>query len=280
MKRSPNGFVVQSPTTKAESSTLAARLKLAEMEVAKYHTKKDEYESKLADLESRLLFTERTIDRTKSLTLARIDLQARRLPSTFPGHVEKVEEIIPEINEVRTMAQDVNAARQQDGIDDDAKTDLADLRDLLERRTKELNTLQEKSTLLATELEHMRAKLANPDIETVERTEVHRLMKLKNQQLREQVVHMEAQNAQLSQTNSGLRSERSKFQNDLVEEHESAYNEIAALLSKAEQDLARVRAARDELHSNLQVRKAQDDHRAVAAREIGELADTQAVSKP
>ena len=72
-------------------------------------------------------------------------------------------------------------------------------------------------------------------------------------------------------------AERTKFKEDLIAEHKLAIDEANNQILRIERDLTRVRGVRDELHVEVQNRKAREDETLHSAREISEIADSREV---
>lgn len=72
-------------------------------------------------------------------------------------------------------------------------------------------------------------------------------------------------------------AERTKFKEDLILEHKVALDEAHNQILRIERDLTRVRGVRDELHVEMQNRKAREDETLHSAREISEIADSREV---
>ena len=91
---------------------------------------------------------------------------------------------------------------------------------------------------------------------------------------------LEQASEKLREENSGLLAERTKFKEDLVAEHKGALDEANSQIQRIEKDLTRVRGVRDDLHFELQNRKAREEETLHSAREISEIADSREVLKP
>ena len=241
------------------------QLKMLKVEVEVLRAEKAQREPKITDLQERLASSQRKIDRQKSITLARIEAQARRAPQGM--NQEKNEETKPSTNQ--NEADQVQVTTTEPAPSPSPVQSNPAL--LLELET--INTELSKAKSLNSQLETRISNLTDAEIAD---SVPYKALKTSNEHLRGRIEHLEQIHAESVQELDDLKSARSKFRDTLVSEHDLQYKEILTQLAKTEQDLARVRSARDDLHAGLQLRKSQDDAKAASAREIGELADTQA----
>lgn len=70
-----------------------------------------------------------------------------------------------------------------------------------------------------------------------------------------------------------LQSERTAFKEQIVSEQQNVIQELQSHLSKTEQDLARIRTARDELIQDQGMRRAREDQRLNSIKEIHDLVE-------
>jgi E3 ubiquitin-protein ligase BRE1 len=92
-----------------------------------------------------------------------------------------------------------------------------------------------------------------------------------------EVARLESSSQQLREEHTALLTERTKFKEELVAEHKLAIDEANGQILRIERDLTRVRGVRDELHQEIQNRKAREDETLQSAREISEIADSREV---
>ena len=108
----------------------------------------------------------------------------------------------------------------------------------------------------------------------IEQLEPYRLLQAQIGHLSSEVARIESSAEKLRQENQALVAERTKFKEDLIAEHKVALEEANSQIQRIERDLTRVRGVRDELHFELQNRKAREDETIQSAREISEIADS------
>lgn len=242
----------------------AARLRAAELELQDARSERDERESRIHTLEEKLASTQRKIDRQKSITLARIEASARRSTvagSTPPAQVDGAGS--------SDAAGQAPSKEQQEA--------LADLQESNRDLTTRLAEQQDRLTELESSKQSLTDALANLDAETIRTAPSYVALKAVNEHLRGLSEAQET--ALLAQTDEleTLRAEREAFKADTVAEQVKRDEELLQRITQAEQDLARVRSNRDELHAQLMQRKSQDEAKSEVTRELGELADNLAV---
>jgi E3 ubiquitin-protein ligase BRE1 len=136
--------------------------------------------------------------------------------------------------------------------------------------------LREKSELLQ-QLSHLTTKVASPIREDIQQSDSYKSLQAQIEHLSTEVARLESTNEKLQEENSTLVSERTKFKEDLIAEHKVAMDEANNQILRIERDLTRVRGVRDELHFEIQNRKAREDETLQSAREISEIADSREV---
>jgi len=251
-----------------QNMNLSARVNMSEMKLRELHLEREEREPKIVDLQEKLASTQRKVDRQKSITLKRIESQAHRMPSDVSNSQIKTEDSAQtSLHEVLDDTKASNGSLAGDNLS------VAN-----QRLLQQLTDLQNRLADLANQNADLTSRIKFPKIVDIEHSDAFKNLKLSNEHLRGQNDHLEQQSKQVLLEITDLKAERVKFRESLVSEHGQQYEEIISQLAKAEQDLARVRHARDELHSSMQLRKAQDDTRTASQREISHLADAQAVT--
>ncbi|KAL2164187.1 hypothetical protein VTH06DRAFT_3402 [Thermothelomyces fergusii] len=107
------------------------------------------------------------------------------------------------------------------------------------------------------------------------RTDLFKQFKGQNEDLIKRINHLEAVNKQLREEAEKLRGERSEWKAKLEHEAQVATLELEDQLQQKEQDLTRIRSARDELMAEVAMRKASQDQEKVALAQIRELSEAQ-----
>lgn len=139
-----------------------------------------------------------------------------------------------------------------------------------------VGVLKEKTELLQ-KISQMTTQLASPAREDIEQSTPYKSLLLQIEHLQSEVARLESSSEKLREENTNLAAERTKFKEDLIAEHKRSLDEANDQIQRIEKDLTRVRGVRDELHHELQTRKAREDEAIQSAREISEIADTREV---
>ena len=92
-----------------------------------------------------------------------------------------------------------------------------------------------------------------------------------------EIARLESSSQDLREEHTALLTERTKYKEELLAEHKLAMDEANGQILRIERDLTRVRGVRDELHQEIQNRKAREDETLQSAREISEIADSREV---
>lgn len=101
----------------------------------------------------------------------------------------------------------------------------------------------------------------------------YRSLRRRNDDLLAQIDKLEAYNQRYHREKSALINERTDFQQKLRSETDAKINEFQAKLNKCESDLARIRSARDELISALNVKRAAESERNKGMDHLKELVE-------
>lgn len=120
-------------------------------------------------------------------------------------------------------------------------------------------------------------QVASPLREEIQQSDSYKSLQTQVEHLSMEIARLESTNEKLQEENSALLSEQTKFKEDLIAEHKVAMDEANNQILRIERDLTRVRGVRDELHFEIQNRKAREDETLQSAREISEIADSREV---
>lgn len=107
------------------------------------------------------------------------------------------------------------------------------------------------------------------------RTDVYKQFRVQNEDLIKRINHLEATNKQLREEAERLRGERTEWKTKLETEAQVATLELEDQLQQKDQDLTRIRSARDELLAEVAMRKASQDQEKTALTQMKELVDAQ-----
>lgn len=128
----------------------------------------------------------------------------------------------------------------------------------------EIKTLQEENST-------MKARRETLTDEDFVRTDVFKQFKSQNEDLIKRINNLEATNKQLREEAEKLQAERSAFRTQLETDANQVTQELEADVMARDQDLARVRSARDEILAENSQRKATMEQERVSVEHIKEL---------
>lgn len=236
---------------KATVAKLAADVKAAQAENALLKSQCEEWESRSADAAYRYMTAEKKLDRMKSVTLAKIEAQARS-----QNHDEgkgQPDEKKPDVAPVENTA-----------INDE-------MRQIMEKRGDDIARLETETARLRKDLLDQTVKTISPEAITsseqfrsLQTLHTATLAALENAKARADILEAEVGRIHTSQE---------EFRTTLLQEQKSISNDVTNQMNKIEQDLARVRAIRDELHQDQQARKAKESEKLKVNQQIAELAE-------
>lgn len=109
--------------------------------------------------------------------------------------------------------------------------------------------------------------------EEISSCDAYKNLKLRLEDLATRYNHIEAVNKELGEKTEALEGERTAFKDKITEEQERAISDMQTQLTKTEQDLARIRATRDDLLLDQQIRKAREAEKLSSVKEVNELAE-------
>jgi E3 ubiquitin-protein ligase BRE1 len=267
-QRIPPQNLTDSETQHALKSALAKNNALL-ADIGRITAEKDDRDDRLTNTMMRLLSLEKKLDRSKSITLAKIEAQATQKPTEEPQE----QEVQENGNTPSRPSSRVNS-RNTAELESLNATHRAALATLKEECAA---VLKEKSAVLL-QLSDMTTKMATPAREEIEGSQPYKALLSQIEHLSSEIARLESSSEKLREENTSLLAERTKFKEDIVAEHKVAMDEANSQIQRIEHDLTRVRGVRDELHFEIQNRKAKEDETLHSAREISEIADSREVS--
>lgn len=232
--------------------------------------KHDRLEQQLEDLTKKFLAAEKKIERLKSPSL-------KVLFGTTP-----IEQPVPDQVKPETP---VNGTPQENGAKDDAETEsisneeLQKLKLLLEqseavvaKQQSQLSEQENRIEKLNDSIRSLSNRLASLSDAEVIQSAPYRSLRRRNDDLLHQIDKLESLSSRYQREKLVLIDERTDFQQGVKADADGQINEMQAKLTKTETDLARIRAARDDLISALNVKKVAEAERHKGMDQIKELA--------
>jgi len=200
---------------------------------------------------------ERRLDRTRSAQVQKLEQQALTSATTRPASTEDNGTPFSSTNgdsdELKLQYQEAVAA-------------VAKQKEQLEAAMSEVKALQEENSTF-------KAKKESITDEDYARTEVFKQFKLQNEDLIKRINHLQATNKELREDAERLRAERTAYRVQLESEAQAVTLELEEQVQQKDQDLTRIRSARDELTAELAMRKATETQEKTATVHMKELVE-------
>ncbi|KAI0390799.1 E3 ubiquitin-protein ligase-like protein [Xylariaceae sp. FL0594] len=245
-------------TARLESQvkSLLAKEKELHIKLDRLTSDKDNLSEQLNNATLRYMKAERKLDRVKSAQVQKLEQQALASSTT------------------RTAS----GADHSNGANDSEKGDYAsqklalqELNAVAKKQKEQLDAALAQNKALQAELTSLQTRLSNLTDEDYSRTETFKLFKAQNEDLIKKVNNLEAECASLKQAKGKLEKEREASRQRFETEAQNLIADLEEQLQQADTNLARVRAARDELHADVTMLKASKEHERTAMDHMREL---------
>ncbi|ELR03455.1 E3 ubiquitin-protein ligase bre1 [Pseudogymnoascus destructans] len=238
-------------------------------EMVKYDRMRVENEQAKERLESaslRALKLERKLERSKSLTVAKLEQQAIAGTGNSAGSgIGSVE------NGFDTRAQVANGSKDTEAKVEASQVALKEAVAVSDKQKQQLEELFTENKSITEQLTAANARLANLTEDDYARTELFKNFKSQHEEVIKRINHLEATNIQLREEAEKLQAERTTYRTQLQNEAETVKEELESQLQRLDSDLARVRSTRDELLADQTMRKANQDQERTAIGQMKEL---------
>jgi E3 ubiquitin-protein ligase BRE1 len=247
-----------SPKT-AELESRVANLLAAQKEyflkLDRLSGEKEQLSEQLNAATLRYFKAEKKLDRAKSAQVQKLEQQAfanATRPVTTPTEgAPEPNEVNGTVNELLVKYEEATAAATKQ-------------KEQLDTLLAELKTVQEENT----SLKSRRETLTDEDYI---RTDVFKQFKSQNEDLIKRINTLEATNKQLREEAEKLQAERTAFRTQLEADMNQVAQDYEADIAARDQDLTRVRSARDEIFAENVQRRANAEQERIAIEHIKEL---------
>ncbi|PUU80507.1 BRE1 E3 ubiquitin ligase-domain-containing protein [Tuber borchii] len=268
---SKNKKVEEVEELRSRLSALLASEKARKVEIARLQKEKEDANSRLTEATIKYMTAEKKVDRLKSQTLAKIERQAM-FQSNAGAENNKDG---GNCDAQSAKDQEINA-KVAEGNVADAEQARKEAQAIASKQKEELQQLQADNTRLSEQVTTFTIKFGRLSEEDISKCDAYKNLKVKLEDLATRFNHIEALNKELSERTEHFEAERTKYKEMILAEQHTVISEMQLQLSRTEQDLARVRAARDELIQDQTQRKTREDQKLGSIREVNELAETRA----
>ncbi|MCJ1240330.1 E3 ubiquitin-protein ligase bre1 [Varicellaria rhodocarpa] len=259
----------QRTSTPPEISALQARIvqllsteKRYLNDVEESRLEKKQLEERLESASIRYMVAEKKLDRAKSITVAKLERQTMGSRSEgsngLGGSASGGTDLINGQSENGERLAVSEAARKE-AVAASAK------------KQEQLELLGVENEKLTVQVTSLSTKLSGLSDEDYAHTDLFKYIKSQHEEVIKRVNDLEFMNVQLRQEAERLQAERTTYRIQLENETQAIIGEKELLLTQADNNLARVRAARDELSADLQMRKATNEQERDSVNQIKEL---------
>lgn len=237
-------------------------------ELEKHRLEKEQLVERLENASLRYMIAEKKLDRSKSVTVARIERQAvaggrPEASNGLGGCTEISGEVHGDAGKSKIENNDDHTEAEE--ARKEAVAAVSKQKEQLEALEAENNKLTAQVTALSNKLSH----LSDDDYA---RSDLFKHLKSQHEDVIKRINHLEATNVQLREEAEKLQKERTAYRIELEGESDEAIAEKEAQLTQAEIDLARIRTSRDELIADVAIRKAAQVQERLSIDQLRELA--------
>lgn len=235
--------------------TLLANQKQLVVKVGRLESENSSLSEQLDTQTLKALKAERKLDRVRSAQVLKLEQQAMgtATKSANEENGTPFSSTSGDSDELRQQYQETAAA-------------LAKTKEQLQAMSAEVKALQEENTAF-------KVKREGITDEDYVRTDVFKRFKLQNEDLIKRINSLQATNKELREDAEKLRAERTAYRVQLESEAQAVTLELEEQIQLKDQDLTRIRSARDELTAELAMRKATESQERTAAIHMKELAE-------
>ncbi|KAK9360122.1 BRE1 E3 ubiquitin ligase-domain-containing protein [Lipomyces starkeyi] len=256
----PSNTSTDSKILQESLSELAAQITLLKTENERLKDEREDISRRLTDATFKFMSAEKKLDRLKSSTLAKIERTSMSSPSVKrEGSAEEKPE-----NEKKSEEVDEKLIAR---IQEESEA-------VVKMQAEELRQLQEKVVNLTDEISKLNVKLTSMSEADVLNSEPYKTLKVRFEALSTRANHLEVLNDVIKQESEKLSSERTEYRELLTAEYKAMADDLQNQLKKSEQDLIRIRSARDDLLQDLSIRKSKEEQKLIAMKELEELTET------
>ncbi|KAI0873053.1 hypothetical protein GGS24DRAFT_407786 [Hypoxylon argillaceum] len=226
----------------SQVNNLLANQKEYIVKVDRLISDKDSLSEQLNNATLRYMKAERRLDRVKSAQVQKLEQQALASSTTRPA----------------TGSDQANGINTDESNGDYASQKLAlqELNAVADKQKEQLETALTENKSLQAELTSLQTRLTNLTDEDYSRTEIFKLFKSQNEDLIKKANNLEAECHAFKQEKIKLEKEREESRQRIETEAQNLITELEEQLQQADTNLARVRAARDELYADVMILKA------------------------
>lgn len=197
----------------------------------------------------------------------------RKLDRVRSAQVQKLEQQALANSTTRQTTNDENGtgSSTENGDGAEYKTKYKEAMAVTNKQKEQIESLLAEIKGLQEENATFKVKKEGISEEDYARTDVFKQFKAQNEDLIKRINNLEAVNKQLREDAEKLRAERTSYRATLEQEAQALTSDLEDQIQQKDQDLTRIRSARDELLAELAMRKASQEQEKTASAHLNEL---------
>ncbi|KTW28877.1 hypothetical protein T552_01506 [Pneumocystis carinii B80] len=260
------------------AAKLSSELTIARSYIEQLKIERENSEKKLEDMIYEIVLLEKQIDRERNYRETKEKMNKKRIKEEENEEDKEIKK--EEMGGKKGMEENISKEEEEEEKEEEEKKKkdneirIKEMEVINEKRLLEINKLNQEKKELREELMEIQLKLKNPTEEEIVNSEVYYNLRNKYELCAAKIKEIEPGYERINKEIEKLRSERIEFKEEILNEQEKVINDMKEQLSKVEQDLARVRTVRDELLSQLNVKKATELENSTVKKELMELLET------
>lgn len=231
------------------------------VKVDRLRTEKEELSERLETASLRYIKAEKRLDRAKSSAVAKLEQQAIAGTGNSAGSG---------IGGVESTAD----VEMTNGMSEESESSLTAYKEAsatVAKQKEQLDAIAAENKSLTEQLTAATARFANINEDDYARTELFKQFRVQHEDVIRRVNHLEATNIQLREEAEKYQAERTAYRVQVEGEAEVVSGDLEQQIVRLESDLTRIRAARDEVIADLNVRKATLEQERTSSEHLKEL---------
>lgn len=199
----------------------------------------------------------------------------RKLDRVRSAQVQKLEQQALANSTTRQTTNDENGTSSiaENGDGAEYKTKYKEAIAVANKQKEQIESLLAEIKTLQEENASFKIKKEGISEEDYARTDVFKQFKAQNEDLIKRINNLEAVNKQFREDAEKLRAERTSYRATLEQEAQALTSDLEDQIQQKDQDLTRIRSARDELLAELAMRKASQEQEKTASAHLNELVE-------
>lgn len=263
----------QAPSSSPEVTELQSRItqllaseKEHLIELEQSRLEKEKLEERLEDAALRYMRAEKKLDRSKSATVAKLEKQATTGGRSDAGSGLGGSHEEPIISNGDTGASGGDKLVITEAARREAEAESS-------KRKEQITSLEADNEKLTSQLRLLNNRFSQLSDDDYSKTNLFKQVKSQYEDVIKRINDLEATNIQLREEAEKLQAERTAYKVEVEKETELILADRESQLAQAENDLARIRNARDELIADNAMRKAAQAQERTSIDQVRELAN-------